>query len=489
MKTMKPLSLLFVLLSLAVIASAQTPQATPPPPAAPRSGTFPKPVEQTLPNGLRVIIVQRSETPLVSAQLLIKNGGEVDPPELPGLAEMTASLLTKGTQSRDATRIAQEIESLGGSLDSGVRWDSCVANVSVMSSKIAQAMEILADVVRRPTFKSEEVERLRQQSLDSVTLAMGEPGSIARLVAARVVFGDSPYGHPLLGTTESLTRITAADITKLHSRYYRPDNAILVIGGDITAKDGFELATKYFGDWQKPSAPLPESSGAKESAASKAGRIVVIDKPDAGQAAVYLARIGINRKDPDYFRGIVSNSVLSGYSGRLNQEIRIKRGLSYGAGSQLEARRDVGPFVASAQTKNESGAAVADLLMGEIGRLSSAPPADPELTPRKAVLIGGFSRNLETAGGLVAQVGTLALYGMSLDEINRYINNVQAITTADIQKFAGTRLDAKTSNIIIVGNAKAFLPELQKKYPNVEVIPLAELDLNTALLRKKQAGG
>ena len=489
MKTMKPLSLLFTLLSLTLVVYAQTPQATPPPPAAPRSGTFPKPVEQTLPNGLRVIIVQRSETPLVSAQLVIKNGGEVDPPELAGLSEMTASLLTKGTQSRDATRIAQEIESLGGSLDSSVRWDSCVANVSVMSSKIAPAMEILADVVRRPTFKSEEVERLRQQTLDSVTLAMGEPGSIARLVAARVVFGDSPYGHPLLGTPESLTRITAADITKLHSRYYRPDNAILVIGGDITPQDGFALATKYFGDWQKPSTPLPESSAAKESAASKAGRIVVIDKPDAGQAAVYLARIGINRKDPDYFRGIVSNSVLSGYSGRLNQEIRIKRGLSYGAGSQLDARRDVGPFVASAQTKNESGAAVADLLIGEIGRLSSAPPADLELTPRKAVLIGGFSRNLETAGGLVAQVGTLALYGMSLDEINRYINNVQSITTADIEKFAGTRLDAKTSNIIIVGNAKAFLPELQKKYPNVEVIPLAELDLNTALLRKKQAGG
>ena len=216
---------------------------------------------------------------------------------------------------------------------------------------------------------------------------------------------------------------------------------------------------------------------------------MVIDKPDAGQAAVYLARTGINRKDPDYFRGIVSNSVLSGYSGRLNQEIRIKRGLSYGAASSLDTRRDVGPFVASAQTKNESGAQVADLLLGEISRLSSSPPADIELTPRKAVLIGGFSRNLETAAGLVGQVGSLALYGLGLDEINRYINSVQAITTADIQKFAGTRLDAKTSNIIIVGNAKAFLPELQKKYPNVEVIPIGDLDLNSALLRKKQAAG
>ena len=467
---------------------AQTPQATPPPPAPPRSGKFPTPVEQTLANGLRVIVIERHESPLITAQLLIKNGSEVDPPELAGLADMTANLLTKGTQTRDATKIAQEIESLGGTLESGARWDASTATVSVMSSKISQAMEILADVVRHPTFKSDEVERLRQQNLDSFTLALGDPGSVARFVAARVVFGDGPYGHPISGTAESLTRITAADITKLHGRYYRPDNAILVIGGDISAKDGLALATRYLGDWQKPTTPLPSVNAATENASMKTGRVVVIDKPDAGQAAVFLARTGITRKDPDYFRGIVSNSVLSGYSGRLNQEIRIKRGLSYGAGSTLDTRRDVGPFVASAQTKNESGAIVADLLLGEIGRLSSAPPAEAELTPRKAVLIGNFSRNLETASGLVGQVGSLALYGMGLDEINRYINNVQSITTTDIQKFAGARLDAKTSNIIIVGNAKAFLPELQKKYPGVEVIPIGDLDLNTAMLKKKSAG-
>jgi zinc protease len=480
------LVLVTVLLCAWIQVNAQTPQATPPPPAPPSSGTFPKPVEETLPNGLRVIVIERHESPLVSAQLLIKNGGEVDPPELAGLADMTANLLTKGTQTRDATKIASEVESLGASLDSGARWDSSFASVSGMSSKIPQAMEILADVVRRPTFKSEEVERLRQQYLDNVTLALGDPGTIARFVAARVVFGDSPYGHPVSGTTESLTRISAADIAKMHSRYYRPDNAILVIGGDLGPKDGVALATKYFGDWQKPTTPLPTLSAAMENAGSKTGRIVVIDKPDAGQAAVYLARTGINRKDPDYFRGIVSNSVLSGYSGRLNQEIRIKRGLSYGAFSTLDTRREVGPFLASAQTKNESGAQVADLLLGEINRLSSAPPTDVELTPRKAVVIGNFSRNLETANGLVGQVGSLALYGLGLDEINRYINNVQAVSTADIQKFAGTRLDAKTSNIIIVGNAKVFLPELQKKFQNVEVIPITDLDLNTALLKKKK---
>ncbi|HEX6283261.1 MAG TPA: pitrilysin family protein, partial [Pyrinomonadaceae bacterium] len=292
MKIIRTAILLLVLMFAASGAPAQTPQATPPPPAPPRSASIPKPIEQTLPNGLRVIVVERRESPLISAQLIIKNGGEADPPELAGLADMTANLLTKGTQTRDATKIANEIESLGGSLQSGARWDSSSATVGVMSSKIAPAMEILADVVRRPTFKSEEVERLRQQYQDNLTLALGEPGSIARYVAARVVFGDGPYGHPLGGTIESLTRITAADIKKMHSRYYRPDNAILVIGGDISGKEAIALATRYFDDWQKPSTPIPADTASAEDEVPKTGRVVVIDKPDAGQAAVYLARTG-----------------------------------------------------------------------------------------------------------------------------------------------------------------------------------------------------
>ena len=482
---MRMLRVLVILVALPVCVLAQTPQSTPPPPSTPRSVQFPKPTEHTLPNGLRVIVIERPETPLVAAQLVIKNGGEVDPKELAGLADMTASLLTKGTLTRDATRIAEEIEGLGGSLESGARWDASTASASVLSGKFSQALEILADVVRHPTFKSDEVERLRQQSLDNLTLQMGQPSAIARFVGSRVLFGDSPYGHSLIGTTESLPRITANDISKLHNRYYRPDNAILVIGGGIDAKTGLSLATKYFGDWQKPTIPLPTDSNMANQG-TKGGRILVIDKPDAGQAAVFLVGIGIDRTAKDFFPGIVSNSVLSGYSGRLNQEIRIKRGLSYGAASSLDARRTNGAFVASAQTKNESGSEVAKLLIGEINRLSSEPPADAELTPRKAVLIGNFSRNLETAGGLVSQVASMALYGLNLDEINRYIGNVQAVTTSEVQKFASTRLDPKASNIIIVGNATAFLADLQKQYKNVEVIKISDLDLNTALLKKKQ---
>jgi zinc protease len=473
-----------VILLIAVAGGGQT-QTTPPPPSAPRSVEFPKPVEQTLPNGLRVIVVEHHEGPLIAASLVIKNGGEVDPPELAGVADLTANLVTQGTVSRSATLIASQIESLGGSLESAAQWDASYVSVGVMADKISSAIEILANVVRRPTFKQDEIERIRQQHLDEITLALGEPGSIARFVGAKVLFGDAPYGHPIQGTPESLKRISRADILKIHRLFYRPDNADLVIGGDIKPSLAFKLAARFFGDWLKPKTKIQEVP--KSSADQKTGRVVVIDKPDTGQAAVYVLRLAIDRRDPNYYRGIVTNSVLSGYSGRLNQEIRIKRGLSYGAGSGLDARRDTGPFVASAQTKNESAPIVVELLKSEVEKLATAPPTEMELTPRKAALVGEFSRNLETVSGLVSQISSLALYGLSLDEINHYIDKVQAIKGWDVQKFAEEKLDAKTSDIVIVGNAKEFLPELQKKYSNVELVPLAELDLNTRLLRKKQS--
>ena len=470
------------------LTSAQTPQATPPPPATPRPVQFPKPVEKTLANGLRVIVIDRPGTPLVTAQLVIKNGGEVDPPELAGLGNMLADLVTKGTEKRSATQIAEEIEALGGTLYSSARWDSTRIGVDVMSPKIGPAIDILADVVRRPTFKAEEIDRLRQQTLDDLTVELGEPGSIARYVASRVIFGDAPYGQPLAGTTETITRISRDDFLKYHQRWYRPDNAILVMGGDIRSLKAFTLAQQYFGDWKKPAGPLPALTAPKP-VATAGPRVVVVDKADAGQAAVLVARTGIERTNPDYYRGLVANSVLSGYSGRLNQEIRIKRGLSYGAGSQLDTRRSVGPFVASAQTKNQSAVQVAELLLGEVSRLATAPVTDIELNPRKAVVVGNFARNLETNNGLVTQVASLAVYDINFAEINRYIGNVQSITASEVQSFAGSHLDAKTTSVVVVGNAKEFLPELRQKYPQVEVIPMAELDLNTALLRKKQPQG
>ena len=476
--------LLVLALTYALPAPAQT---RPPAPASPRSVTFPKPIEETLPNGLRVIVVERRDTPLVATSLVIKNGGEVDPQGLAGVADITANLLSKGTATKDATQIASDIESLGGLLETGARWDSSRVSVGVMSDKLIPAMSILADVIRRPIFASEEIERLRQQYLDDVTLAMDDPSSIARFVGAKVLYGNSAYGHPLTGTLESLKRISRKDIVRIHRVYYRPDNAILVIGGDINSDTGFNLARRFFGTWIKPAAPLTLARRVDNQNVETKARVVVVDKSDAGQAAVFIIHAGIDRKSPEYFSGLVANSVLSGYSGRLNQEIRIKRGLSYGAGSVLDARRGVGPFVASAQTKNESGAEVANLLMLGMPGLYTAPPPEAELTTRKAYLIGEFSRSLETLAGLVNRIAGLAVFGLKLDEIDRFIDNVEAIKSDDVRRFAMLMMGPESTSIVIVGKAEAFVPDLKKRYSNVEVIPFEKLDLTSISLRKREA--
>jgi zinc protease len=489
MKGTKMKTLRFVLLPLGLVAfaaavPAQAPQATPPPPSAPRTVQFPKPAEKTLANGLRVVVVERSELPLATVQLIIKSGGEVDPAELSGVADMTAALLTKGTKTRTATQIAEQVESLGGFINSSARWDSSVVSVDVLSSRLSSAMNILADVVRDPAFKDEEIDRLRRQYLNNLRVSLSQPGAIARFAAARLVYRDAPYGHPLSGTPESLPRIKRADILRIAEMFYRPDNAILVFGGDVRSDSGFALAEKFFGNWAKPSGELPKLTVGTTASDPRNRRILVIDMPDAGQAAVLATRTAINRDSPDYFRGIVANAILSGYSGRLNWEIRVKRGLSYGAGSTLDTRRWAGSFSASAQTKNESGAEVASLTLGEISKLATGDLPDSELTTRKASLNGGFARGLETIGGLVGQVSSLAIYGLSFDQINQFVGNVQAVKADDVKKFAATHLKTDSTSLVVVGDAKKFLPDLQKAYPQVEVIPVAELDLNSASLRR-----
>jgi len=467
-----------LLIALALFTQVET---TPPPPAAPREPQLPKPAEKTLANGLRVIVVQKPGVPIVAARLLIKTGSEADPVNLAGLADMTASLLTKGTKTRSAVQIARGVEAVGATLESGGAWDNSFVSLDLMSSNLPKALVYVADIVRNPVFANDEIERLRAQNLDALQVAMHQPRSLAGFVATRVVFGAGQYGHNLGGTPESLQRVKRADIVAFHRKYYRPNNAILVFGGEITPDKAFALAERNFGAWKK--GEVPASTSAQLAAAPH--RIVVIDMPEAGQAAVLVARPGLRRVDPAYSIAQVTNSILGGgYSSRLNQEIRIKRGLSYGAGSLFDLRRDVGPFTASAQTKNESAAEVAGLIAEELNKLGKEPVADVELGPRKATLIGNFGRSLESSGSLVGRVAYLALYGLSLDEINRYISGIQSVTAQQVEQFAGAHLGASDASIVIVGDAKKFIEPLKKQFPNVEVIPISELDLNSPTLRK-----
>jgi zinc protease len=301
------------------------------------------------------------------------------------------------------------------------------------------------------------------------------------MAMAPVVFAGTSWGHVATGTPTSLPKIKPADLAAIHRAYFRPDNAILVLTGDITAEQGFALAQTAFGDWAKPATPLPAAP--KVNATAKP-RTVAIDIPGTGQAAVTVVKAAIPRSDPDYYPGIVANTVLGGgYSARLNQEIRLKRGLSYGASSKLSANGPTGSFRAAAQTKNESAAQVLDLIQAEMKTIATTPAGSDELKARKSVLVGSYGRNLATTGGLADILGELALYGVPLDEITRYTAKVEAVDAAQVQAFAGRMLNPDSASVIVAGDARTFADTLKAKRPDLEVIPAGALDLDSPTLR------
>lgn len=464
--------------------AAFSPQETPPAPAAPRPVAFPTPIEKKLPNGVRVVVVPRPGTGLVTVSAGVKAGSVFDPNGAAGLADFTASLLTRGTKRHTAPQIAETVEALGGSLSSQAGWDSANVSLSSLASRLGDALPTFAEVVRLPAFAAEEIERLRSESLDGLAVSLRSPGTLARLTAARVVFGESGYGHSPNGTPETMKALDAREINQFYQSRFQPLNTVVVFGGDITPDAAFAYAADYFGDWKAVRiAALPAP---KPAVPQKGRRVVVVDKPDAGQAAVQVVRPTIRRADKEYVVGRVANGVLGeGYSSRLNQEIRIKRGLSYGASSGLGARKESGLFSASAQTRNDAAPEVANLLKAELTRLATEPVAVAELVPRKAALSGNYARELETGAGLVSAVASLTAYDLPLSSLNDYLPQVQKVTAPQIQHFAAKNLGAGDASIIIVGDGRQFLPELKKRFPNAEVIPVDKLDLNKAELAKR----
>ena len=456
---------------------------TAPSPASPHPGSFTHPKEAKLANGLRVIVAERPSLPLLAVELIIRNGSEADPNDLAGTASLTGSLLTKGTEKMSAPEIASAIESLGGTIFSSGVSDNSNAGVMVMSSKAELALTILADVALHPAFIEEEIDRLKRQSLDGLRVALQQPGSVASYVIGRVVYGDGEYGHAAGGTPETLPAIQRADIVKFYQTYYRPDNAALIFSGNVTLEKGKEYAEKFFGAWKvNQEAPHP----IRVTTANWKPENVVVDMPEAGQASVSVTKPAIKRDSPDYYSGLVANAALgNGFASRLNREIRIKRGLSYGARSSLDTRRDAGAFIASAQTKNESAAEVALLLQAELKRFETDPVQGDELKSRQALLTGNYARSLETDLGFASQIASLAVFNLPLETLDKFIPAINAVTTKDVTAFAGKYL-VTSSSLVVVGKASAFLESLKKSFSETRVIPQSKLDLNRADLVKQK---
>lgn len=477
-------------ITLATLAAAGEPvtllpegQRTPlPQPGQPVDAATPDVAERRLPNGMRVLVARKAGLPLVSARLGFDAGTSDDPRGQAGVASFTASLLTQGTDNRSAPEIATETERLGANIGAGAGVDFTNVFASSPANVFPQTMALMADVVRNPVFAAEELNRAKTQALNGLRVQLSQPGTVAGIAASRAVYGDSPYGQPGSGTPTSIPALTREQLQAFHQAAYRPSAATLVFSGDITPEAAYALAEQAFGDWRDP-------AGAAVSASDPAGapaapRVIVIDQPGAGQAAVIAAMRGIARNDEDYFPLLVGNALMGGgFSARLNQEIRIKRGLSYGASSGLGVRQDEGILTASAQTRNDAVPEVAGLILTEIGRLSATTATEAELAPRKATLVGAFGRSLETVDGLGGLVANLALYGLPISDLGRYDDDVNGVTPDQIRAAASEHLPAADASLVIVGDSAQFIDALRALYPNVEVVPLSSLNIDTARLQ------
>ncbi len=455
--------------------------ALPPVPGAPRTATLPTPHERVLANGLRVIAFEQHSrpkalaVPLIAAQLIVRGGGSSEVEAEAGSSALTASLLTTGTATATALEIAQQVDALGARLDASSGFDASVVGVSATTPVFRDAFRLFRDVIRQPAFAIAEFERVRAKSIGDLGLTYSNPSSLARLVANRVAYGASPYGHPLAGTAETLAALTRETIVGFHARWYRPDNAVLVIGGDVTIADAFAFVESVFGDWRAPSHALPIHD--PQPAPTASAKIIAIDKPDAGRTAIVAGRVAIARSSPDYYAGTVATAVLSGYSGRLNQEIRVKRGLSYGAGAQLVTRREPGMFLASTLVDHTKAAEAVNVIRETLDGLAHGQLDRAELAPRKETVTGAFYRSIETIDGIAGTFGELALYDVALANLAQYVTRIAAVGESDVARFAQEYIAAEPF-IVLVGDANKFSDSLRAAYPAATFIASDRLDLN-----------
>ena len=446
----------------------------------PREGTIPGAVERVLDNGLRVVAFEQRNLPLVAAQVVVRGGGgAAEREDEAGLAALVAALLTQGTTVRGATELAAAADALGARLDASSGYDAAVVSVSATTPTFPYAFALLDEIVRRPAFAPREVERVRAKSISDLALTYANPSALARLVAQRVAYAGAPYGHPVAGTAATLGTLERERVAWFYERFYRPDDAVLIVGGDLSIDAAFALAERELGDWRAPNAPIDPAPAA--AIPPPRARVVIVDKPDAGRTALVAGRVAIARASEEYYAAVVATSVLSGYSGRLNQEIRVKRGLSYGAGAALGARRLPGLFVATTLVDHTRAAEATAVLLATIRSLVDAPAAHEDLVSRKATVTGGFFRSIETVDGVANALAEHVLYEVPLDELTVFARRVEAVDAAAVRAFAARRL-VEDDFVVLVGDAEKFAGALGDAYGPVRVIPFGALDLGSPTL-------
>jgi len=426
-------------------------RTTAPSPGTPRPYRFPVVHRKKLDNGLRVLVAEMHNAPLVAIRGLICSGADRDTAELAGLASMTAELLDEGAGTRDAIRLAEDLGLLGASLASGSDWDASYVSADVLSRNFEPAMEIFADVLCRPALPDSALQRVRSERLMDLLQQREEPSAIAGKRFSNLLYGSGTYGNTVLGTPESVPRLKIDDVRRFYAQHYIANNAAIVIAGDIDAEQAVRQVTRLFSPWK--SGPEPHRPRISPAPIDRS-KIYLVDRPNAVQSEIRIGHIGVARNCDDYFPLTVMNALLGGvFNSRINLNLRERHGYTYGARSAFAFRRQAGPFVVSAPVRNEVTHHSLGEVLEELRRIRTGAVETRELEDTRSYLAGVFPATVQSASDIAGRLVDMEVFGLPHDYFDHYRENIAAVTAKDVTEVANKYIDPDRVLIVIVGNA------------------------------------
>jgi len=387
-----------------------------------------------LSNGIVLLVSEKRALPIVTATMSIQAGALLDPPDKPGLANLTAELLRRGTRTRSASQVSEAIEFVGGSLSVEAGHDVTTVSLSVLSRDLDLGLELLADILLHPTFAPEEIQRKVKEVVAAIRRKQEDPGEVSAEAFAALVFPGHPYGRPVEGTEASVAAITRDDLLRFHGAHYRPDGTILAVVGDVSLPDLVRRLEARLSAWRsgRPNFTPPPPP------AVLSRPIVRALQRDVTQANINLGHLGVTRDNPDYYAIQVMNYILGGggIASRLTAKIREEKGWAYDVGSAFIPDKYAGTFSVSLQTKNETAHEAIEAVLAEMRRIREQPVSEAELRDAKAYLTGSFPLRLDTSSKIAGWLAWVEYYNLGLDYVDRYASLINAVTVADIQRVA-----------------------------------------------------
>jgi zinc protease len=454
----------------------------PPTPLSARAINLPNPVETVLPNGLKVVIVEDKKLPIVSFRLAFRHGTATDPEDLPGLTSLMAGMMTEGTKNRSSLQIAQEVEKLGGSVNVSVSADNTIVSASALANYGLDILKLMADVALNPIFPDKELTLNKQNTKQGLQFQRSQPDFLADERISRILYGKHPYGT-ISATLTSVDAITREKLLAQHKLIFIPNDAVLVIVGDVKQAQIIKDVKDLFGSWESGVA-------AGNNFATPPNRTVrtlsIVDRPGSAQSNIVLGNLAITRNSPDYFPMLVLNQIFGGgASSRLFMNLREEKGYTYGAYSSVDSRRFAGSFESSAEVRTDVTGASLKEFFSELEKIRNNPVPNQELQDAKNYLTGVFPIRLETQESLTNQLVTIQMYGLPADYLQTYRDKINAVTAEDIQKTAKQYITPDKIAIVIVGDAKSIYEQAKQYAQNIELFDNNGQSLDIATLTKK----